>query len=134
MTLPFALPFALPDWLPAWAFLLIALPVLLWLLALLLMPFSVFGVKARLEGLEAQISALQDDIRAAGLRNATAVQRAREMETDEAPSFERLKAAAAPATRAYDPPPPLAPGPRRADLGRVDAGPRPPRRMEPRLD
>ena len=49
------LPFSLPDWLPGWVLLLLALPVLLYLLAFLLMPFSVFGVKARIESLEAQI-------------------------------------------------------------------------------
>ena len=47
--MPLNLPFALPVWLPGWAIVLVALPVLLWGLAFLMMPFSVFGVKLRLE-------------------------------------------------------------------------------------
>lgn len=58
------LPFTLPDWLPAWAFLLLALPALLYLFVFLLMPFSVFGLKARLEALESQLEAVHDDLRA----------------------------------------------------------------------
>ena len=57
------LPFSLPDWLPGWAFLLLALPALLYLLAFLLMPFSVFGVKARLEAVEAQLDAMTEELR-----------------------------------------------------------------------
>ncbi|OYV59506.1 MAG: hypothetical protein B7Z71_07950, partial [Acidocella sp. 21-58-7] len=57
------LPFTLPDWLPAWAFLLAALPVLLYVLVFLIMPFSVFGVKARLEAIETQLDSLHDEIR-----------------------------------------------------------------------
>ena len=62
------LPFALPDWLPGWVVLLLALPVLLYLLAFLLMPFSVFGVKARIESLEAQIDSLHEDLRMISMR------------------------------------------------------------------
>ena len=62
------LPFSLPDWMPGWALLLLALPVLLYLLAFLLMPFSVFGVKARIELLEAQIDALHEDVRTMAMR------------------------------------------------------------------
>jgi hypothetical protein len=57
------LPFSLPDWLPAWGFLLLAIPVLLFVLAFLLMPFSVFGVKSRLEAMESQLDALTEELR-----------------------------------------------------------------------
>lgn len=64
------LPFSLPDWMPGWVFLLLALPVLLYLLAFLMMPFSVFGVKARIELLETQIDALHEDVRTITMRAA----------------------------------------------------------------
>jgi len=134
MNLPFTLPFALPDWLPAWAFLLLAVPVLLWLLAFLTVPFSVFGVKARLESLEAQIDALQEDLRNATMRASTG-SRARVEDYDDVPNFNRVKAA----QPRYEPVPPIPPAPL-TPLPRADdrLGPRlparPARRTEPRLD
>ena len=61
-------PLNLPDWLPWWLALVIAIPVLLYVLALLAMPFSVFGVKGRLEGVEARLDEIQGEIRALSLR------------------------------------------------------------------
>ncbi|MBW8268413.1 hypothetical protein [Caldovatus aquaticus] len=56
----------LPDWVG------LALLLLLGLLALayVLMPFSVFGVKGRLDGIEAQLDEIQAEIRALALRLA----------------------------------------------------------------
>ena len=54
------LPFALPDWLPWW--------VPLYALALLLMPFSVIGVKGRLDVIEARLDEIQGEIRSLALR------------------------------------------------------------------
>src|SRR5271165_6148742 len=87
------LPFTLPDWLPGWALLLLALPVLLWALAFLLMPFSVFGVKARLEALEAQVDALQDDLRMISMHMSGALSPASRSSDafDDVPDFGRLK-------------------------------------------
>jgi hypothetical protein len=140
MTLPFTLPFTLPDWLPAWAFLLLALPVLLWLLAFLMVPFSVFGVKARLENLEAQIESLQEDMRGMSARAVTgAVTRARADDYDDIPNFGRIKSAQ---TR-YEPVPtmpPIPPAPLTPMAPRAEEKPaprlpaRPARRTEPRLD
>jgi hypothetical protein len=140
MNLPFTLPFALPDWLPAWAFLLLAVPVLLWLLAFLTVPFSVFGVKARLESLEAQIDALQEDLRNATLRAGTgAMPRARVEDYDDVPNFNRVKAA----QPRYEPMPsipPIPPAPMTPLTPRAEERPgprlpaRPARRTEPRLD
>jgi hypothetical protein len=135
MNLPFTLPFALPDWLPAWAFLLLALPVLLWLLAFLLVPFSVIGLKSRLEALEEQIQALQDDVRMMIVR-PSGTARPRVDDFDDVPNFGRIKQA----QPRYDPmpsvppipPAPLTPVPRGEDKPRLPA--RPQRRMEPRLD
>ena len=57
------LPFTLPDWLPWWAPILLLVPALMWALAFLFMPFSVIGLKGRLEAMEAQLEELQSDVR-----------------------------------------------------------------------
>ena len=61
-------PPTLPDWLPWWLALAIVIPVAIYVLALLAMPFSVFGVKGRLEGVEARLDEIQGEIRALSLR------------------------------------------------------------------
>lgn len=62
------LPFPLPEWLPSWAPVLVLVPGLLWALAFLLMPFSVFGVKGRLDSIEARLDEIQGEIRTLALR------------------------------------------------------------------
>ncbi len=62
------LPFTLPDWMPPWLQLLVVVAGALLALALAIMPFSVFGVKARLEGLEARLDEIQGEIRSLSLR------------------------------------------------------------------
>lgn len=62
------LPFALPDWLPWWVPLVLLLPALLYALAFLFMPFSVIGVKSRLEVIEARLDEIQHEIRHLALR------------------------------------------------------------------
>ncbi len=57
------LPFTLPDWLPWWAPILLLVPALLWALAFLFMPFSVIGLKGRLEAMEAQLEELHSELR-----------------------------------------------------------------------
>ena len=44
------LPFTLPDWAPPWVGFVIIVVGVLFLLAFLLMPFNVFGLKGRLDG------------------------------------------------------------------------------------
>jgi len=58
----------LPDWLPWWVPLVLLLPTLLWALSFLFMPFSVFGVKSRLEAIEARLDEIQNEIRHVALR------------------------------------------------------------------
>lgn len=70
------LPFTLPDWVPSWVPLALLVPVLLFALAFLLMPFSVFGVKGRLEAVEARLDEIQGEIRSLSLRMPDAVHRA----------------------------------------------------------
>jgi len=62
------LPFTLPDWLPWWVPLVLLVPALLYLLAFLFMPFSVIGVKGRLDVLESRLDEIQHDIRRLILR------------------------------------------------------------------
>ena len=135
----------LPGWMPGWMFLLLALPVLLWALAFLRMPFSVVGVKGRIESLESQIDALQDELRTMAMRGAGMASAASSSfeSFDDVPNFGRLKKSQrdyaepvpVPQPMARPAPPPavtplrerLAPAPQ-------NPPPRPPRRTEPRLD
>jgi hypothetical protein len=140
------LPFTLPDWMPSWALLLLALPALLWILAFLLVPFSVFGVKARLEALENQIDAMHEDLRMMAMRASGVLPpAARHTDTyDDVPDFGALKKSRAgfsppmveeppPPRRAPIPQPisPVAPSPRER---LIPTPPSRPRRTEPRLD
>lgn len=63
-----SLPFDLPDWLPWWAPLVAILPLALFVLAFLLMPFGVFGVKGRLDQIEMRLDDIQAEIRTLALR------------------------------------------------------------------
>ena len=135
------LPFTLPDWMPAWGFLLLALPVLLWCLAFLLVPFSVIGVKARLDALEGQVEALHEDVRLMAMRASGVLPpSSRHLDPyDDVPNFGALKRGRA---AAPEPPEP----PRRAPIptpqpispqGRERLTPMPPSirpRREPKLD
>jgi hypothetical protein len=69
MTLPFSLgTITLPDWLPAWVPVVLLLPVVLWLLLLIVMPFAVLGLRGRLEGIEAQLDDLHAETRGLAMR------------------------------------------------------------------
>jgi len=65
---------AIPG-LPGWTGALLTLLVALVGLAFLLMPFSVFGVKGRLEAIEAQLDEIQAELRSLALRAAEAPRR-----------------------------------------------------------
>ncbi len=58
----------LPDWVPWWVPLVLLLPALLYGLAFLFMPFSVIGLKSRLEGIEARLDEIQLDLRNLAMR------------------------------------------------------------------
>ncbi len=53
----------LPDWLPWWVPLALLVPASLWALSFLFMPFSVFGLKSRLEVIEGRLEEIQNDLR-----------------------------------------------------------------------
>jgi hypothetical protein len=137
MELPFTLPFTLPDWLPAWAFLLLVLPVLLYLLVFLVMPFSVFGVKSRLETIEQQLESLQDDLRLLTSRNLSRTPRPLDDDPYEIPNFTRMKSSRTPEPQPQPSYKPIPPAPL-TPLANTRVTPRlpqrPPRRTEPRLD
>ena len=58
----------LPDWVPWWVPLVLLLPALLYGLAFLFMPFSVIGMKSRLEDIDARLDEIQHEIRHLSLR------------------------------------------------------------------
>ena len=62
------LPFTLPDWAPPWVGFVLLVVIGLFCLAFLLMPFSVFGLKGRLEAVEARLDEIQGEIRSLVLR------------------------------------------------------------------
>jgi hypothetical protein len=63
-----SLPFTLPAWMPWWVPILLLVPAILYGLAALLMPFSVLGVKGRLEAIEDRLDEIQGEIRSLALR------------------------------------------------------------------
>lgn len=62
------LPFSFPDWVPWWLGLLVVAAAILLGLAFVLMPFSVFGVKSRLDAIELRLDEVQGEIRSLVLR------------------------------------------------------------------
>ena len=62
------MPITFPDWMPWWMQLAIIIAALLVGLAFLAMPFSVFGVKSRLESIDARLDELAGELRALSLR------------------------------------------------------------------
>ena len=62
-------PIPLPDWLPGWVPIALLVPALLYLLVFLFMPFSVLGLKSRLEVAgSAAGRGIQGEIRSLSLR------------------------------------------------------------------
>ena len=59
---------AFPDWVPWWVPMVLLVPALLYALAFLFMPFSVLGVKTRLEVIESRLDEIQQEIRHLALR------------------------------------------------------------------
>src|ERR1700733_7363891 len=63
------IPIAFPDWVPWWVPMVLLVPALLYALAFLFMPFSVLGVKTRLEIIEARLDEIQQGNRHVGVRS-----------------------------------------------------------------
>lgn len=109
-----------PDWLPWWAVVLIAIPAAFYVIALLLMPFSVFGVKGRLDVIDARLDELQGELRYLSLRQpgaAAATAMAEETLGRSPPPLPPARSEAPPASRRIvsDPPPRNEPDDRWAD-------------------
>lgn len=62
------MPFTLPPWLPWWVPILVLVPAILYALLFLLMPFSVIGLKGRLDVIEARLDEVQHEIRTLSIR------------------------------------------------------------------
>jgi hypothetical protein len=106
--------------LPAWVGLVILLAIGVSVLAFLAMPYSVFGVKSRLEAIEAELADLRTEIRAL-VRQPAAVARAPVEEDYVAPPRRTEPRIVAPEPSLAPPVPPPAARPARG-------------RAEPRLD
>ncbi|GGC35012.1 hypothetical protein GCM10011504_11740 [Siccirubricoccus deserti] len=109
--------------LPEWTGLLALLVLLLVGLAYLLMPFSVFGLKGRLDSLEAQLDDIQNEIRSLALRLPDGPRRAAAQDWVDLPAHTARPVEEAP-RRATPPVPPPAAWPEDSRGGR----------SEPRLD
>jgi hypothetical protein len=112
---------AIPG-LPEWTGVAALLALLLVGLAYLLMPFSVFGVKGRLDALEAQLDEIRDEIRGLSIRLSDGPRRSATEEWVDPPSRPRGVAEAQPRVNPPIPPPASWPDPPRGG------------RPEPRLD
>ena len=126
------LPFTLPDWLPWWVPIVLLVPALLYALAFLFMPFSVIGLKSRLEVLEARLDEIQGEIRHLSLRLP---------ETRHAADYDEIYAPEPPVQRRGEPVVSRPPIPPAAHELEEDNPPRsrgargkPAGRSEPRLD
>ncbi len=135
------MPFDLPLWLPWWVPLVLLVPTLLWGLAFLLVPFSVIGVKSRLDGLEARLDEIQAEIRTLALRLPESVQSVDfdELYTAPEPIEPRrppvmTRPPIPPAAHELDPDEPREPPGSPPRITRRNEPPRREGRMEPRLD
>ena len=135
---------ALPDWLPWWGPIVVLVPALLWALAFLFMPFAVFGVKGRLEAIEARLDEIQGEIRSLALRMPEPVHPARYDEAIYSPPVASPRAREPVISRPPIPPATRYPDDadhrddgrlaRRPDVGRTPRPDRPEPRADPRLD
>ena len=102
--------------LPGWSGLVVLVVLILVALAYLLMPFSVFGVKGRLEAIEARLDEIQTEIRTLSLRLPEQGRARRgpvEDDWAEPPALVSRRAEPQPETRAIPPVPPPAAWPER---------------------
>ena len=127
------MPPILPVWIPWWAQLALLVLALLFAVALLMMPFAVFGLKGRLDLLEAQLDDIHAELRMLAMRLPDAEPPRRTRRSPPAAADDTPEAAAARRTpRAED----RARSPRPAERAGADPD-RPDRngqdRSEPRL-
>lgn len=128
-------PFVLPDWVPWWVPVVLLVPALLYALAFLFMPFSVLGVKTRLEVIEARLDDIQHDIRLMALRLPAGPQEV-DFEEVYAPISQRQRREATISVRPPIPPAAqdmYAEGAARVDLPDQPQQARPARRQEPQV-
>jgi len=112
---------AIPG-MPDWTGVVALLALLLVGLAYLLMPFSVFGVKGRLDALEAQLDEIRDEIRGLSIRLSDGPRRAAAEEWVDPPRSRSAPSETEPRATPPIPPPASWPDPPRGG------------RPEPKLD
>ena len=121
------LPFTLPDWLPWWLPIALFVPLALYTLALLVMPFAVLGVKSRLDAIDLRLDEIQGEIRSLSLRMREPT--GRQHGTDDGYVDPPQSRRAAPS---FDGPrPPIPPAAAQGRPNNVEPGPG---RAEPRLN
>ena len=103
------LPALLPGWLPPWAQLAVLVALVLLALLFLAVPFSVIGLKGRLDSVEARLDEIQGEIRSLSLR---------------LPEAEGGYQAEWGAAARFAPRPPIPPAPRGRGEGRPRSEPR----------
>lgn len=108
--------------LPDWSGLVVLVLLLLVALAYLLMPFSVFGVKGRLDAIEAQLDEIQTEMRTLALRLPEPGRRRPPVEDDwaEPPMTPVRRAEPEPPPRSTPPVPPPAAWPEAPRAGRAE--------------
>ena len=83
-------PALLPDWVPAWVQIAAIVAILVIALLFLAVPFSVIGLKGRLESLDMRLDEIQGEIRALSLRLPEAGEARYETEWPRTEPVERL--------------------------------------------
>jgi hypothetical protein len=106
-----SLPFTLPPWLPWWVPILVLVPAILYALLFLLMPFSVIGVKGRLDVIEARLDEIQGEIRTLSLRLGEPVRGSYRPDEDAYDTSPLPARAPSPAAPVYSSRPPVPPAP-----------------------
>ncbi len=116
------LPFALPDWLPWWLPIVLIVPGLLYLLALLVMPFAVLGLKSRLDTIDLRLDEIQGEIRSLSLRMREPSAGRGDFDDDyvDPPGMKAGTRRAEPSDVRQRPPIPPAPPPDRSQSGRAE--------------
>jgi hypothetical protein len=123
------LPYAVPDWLPWWVPLVLLIPAVLYALVLLAVPFNVFGLKGRLDSIEARLDDIQGDLRMMALRLPEAISASAYEDTEYTPLAARGGRAREPELER----PPIPPAHYTSYTGGAPAEP-PRGRREPRFD
>ena len=124
----------LPGGLPWWAALALLVPVALYGLLFLAMPFSVFGVKSRLEQMETRLDEIQEEIRGLAFRLPEPSRQAPVLPPASPRAIVEMRPASSPPAYAPLTEPPAKSALYQSELGARKPAPERGERFEPRLD